>query len=110
MRKQKFTADQLRKSVRFTDPVMFEKEQFEHLREGTLAEPYLVQSQGDYLIFNGNHRVIVAINNGVTIYCNVIENDEDVVKENGGEIHLVENYGGFSTTKLSYTLSKKNMV
>lgn len=35
--------------------------------------------------------------------------EADVVKENGGEIHLVKNYGGLSTTKLLQKLSNKQM-
>lgn len=35
--------------------------------------------------------------------------EADVVKKNGGKIHLFKNYGGFSTTKLLQTLSCKHM-
>ena len=35
--------------------------------------------------------------------------EADVVKENGGKIHLVKNYGGFSTTKLLRALSDKHL-
>ncbi len=35
--------------------------------------------------------------------------ESDVIKENGGKIHLVKNYGGFSSTKLLRALSNKHL-
>ncbi len=45
-----------------------------------MKEPYLLKNKDEYLIFNGNHRILVSINYKLTIYCKVIENYEDILQ------------------------------
>ena len=73
---------ELRSFVKFTDPLMLSYEKLDailhHVNIGDLRAPYLIKHGETYFIFNGNHRVLVAINNELTIYCKIIENINDV--------------------------------
>ena len=72
----------LKRSVRFTDSFLHspEKEQeiLRYYESGNLRPPSLVKDGDVYLIFNGNHRVLVAIAHELTIDCIVLEDPEDV--------------------------------
>jgi len=76
------THEMLRKMVRFTDPFIHsmekEEEILSYFKRGDLRPPSLVEHGGRLLIFNGNHRVLVAINRELTIPCIVLENLADV--------------------------------
>ncbi|HEX3037257.1 MAG TPA: hypothetical protein VHT73_19405 [Thermodesulfobacteriota bacterium] len=82
MREIMFTSKQLKEVVKFTDPIMLiiqkEEEILECYNNGTLKPPFLVEDNSQFLIFNGNHRVLVAINNKLNIKCKIIETDEDI--------------------------------
>jgi len=79
-----FNPVELRGKVKFTDPFIhsMEKEDkiLEYYRQGKLRNPCLLKDKENYLIFNGNHRVLVAINNEISIRCNILENMEDISK------------------------------
>jgi hypothetical protein len=72
----------LRDLVKFTDPLIhsLEKEEdiLSYINVGELRPPSLVEHHGQYLVFNGNHRVLVAINRRLTITCRVLEDLDDV--------------------------------
>ena len=84
MRRQKFNHDQLSRLCKFTDPIIHfpEKEQeiLKYYEKGNLKEPYLLENKGEYLIYNGNHRILIAINHKLTIYCKVIESYDDILQ------------------------------
>jgi hypothetical protein len=50
----------------------------EYYKNGTLKPPFLIEDNGQFLIFNGNHRVLVAINNELELKCKIIETNEDI--------------------------------
>ncbi len=81
----------LKKLVRFTDPFIhsYEKEVeiLQHFRAGELRPPSLIEYNKKFLIFNGNHRVLVAINNKLTITCKLLENIDDVLQAQRDEHH-----------------------
>ncbi len=74
----------LRRYVRFTDPFLNSPEKEEDLlarfARGEMRPPSLVEDHGAYLIFNGNHRVLLAITRHLTIECTVLESVEDVLQ------------------------------
>jgi len=82
MKRIKLNHLELKDLARFTDPFIhsYEKE-IEILRyfeAGELRPPSLIEHDKQYLIFNGNHRVLVAINTKLTISCKILENLDDV--------------------------------
>ena len=83
---------ELRKLTRFTDPLMHslekEEEIMNYFNNGKLKPPSLVKDDKLYLIFNGNHRVLVAINNKLTICCRILENINDISKAQNDEGEL----------------------
>jgi len=74
---------ELKQVTKFTDPfihdVWKEEEILLHYKQGTLQKPLLIKNDNIYLIFNGNHRILVAINNKLTITCKILENLDDVL-------------------------------
>lgn len=89
MRKIQLDHERLRASVRFTDlfchTMEKEKEILEYYHAGDLRPPTLIEYGSEYLIFNGNHRVLVAINNQLTISCNVLEDLADILQAQADE-------------------------
>lgn len=83
MRTIEFSHKELRLLVRFTDPFLhsYEKEQeiLSYFHAGQLRPPSLVEHGGQYLIFNGNHRVLVVIAHKLTISCKILESLDDVL-------------------------------
>lgn len=81
---KKITLDhqELKHLVRFTDPFIHspekEEEIFRYFKAGELRPPSLIEHDEEYLVFNGNHRVLVAIAHELTICCIVLENLGDV--------------------------------
>ena len=79
----------LRRHVRFTDPLLHslekEEEILSYVSAGTLRPPSLVVDGVAYLIFNGNHRVLVAINRKLTIVCTLLEDVDDVLRSQADE-------------------------
>jgi hypothetical protein len=75
---------ELRHKVKFTDPLIHsmekEDEILKYYKQGYLRNPCLLKDRQNYLIFNGNHRVLVAITNELSIKCTVLENVEDILK------------------------------
>jgi hypothetical protein len=73
---------ELRELVRFTDPFIHSPEKEEEIlayfMAGTLRALSLVRCGQQFLIFNGNHRVLVAIAHRFTITCRVLEDLDDV--------------------------------
>ncbi|MFH1916380.1 MAG: hypothetical protein ABIJ21_03890 [Nanoarchaeota archaeon] len=73
---------ELEERVAFTDPITstieWEEQILGYFHKGKLKKPYVIQSGDKYLIFNGNHRVLVAINNQLDLKLRVIENDKDL--------------------------------
>ena len=85
MRRIKLSHEELRAQAKFTDPILnyspwSEQEVLDYYTKGEFHPPYLVPNDNCYLIFNGNHRVLVAINNKLTIECQVLENLADVMR------------------------------
>ena len=84
MRKITLTHKELRTQAKFTDPICkydlcFEQEILGYQARGDLHPPVLMPNGDCYLIFNGNHRVLAAINNKLTIECLVLEDINDVM-------------------------------
>lgn len=84
MRRIELNYKQLKDLVRFTDPFIhsYEKELeiLSYFKAGELQPPSLIEHEKQYLIFNGNHRVLVAISYELTIPCIIIENLDDVLQ------------------------------
>ena len=82
MKRIELNYKQLKDLARFTDPLIhsYEKEEeiLGYFKVGELRPPSLIENNKQYLIFNGNHRVLVAINNELTISCRILENLNDV--------------------------------
>lgn len=74
----------VRNRIKFTDPFMHtlekEEEILYYFASGKYRKPFVIECEDNYLIFNGNHRILVAINNDIEINCYVLENLEDVLK------------------------------
>lgn len=89
MKEVELNHQELRDLVKFTDPFMHtmekEEEILTYFEAGELRPPYLVEHENQYLVFNGNHRVLVAINNKLTISCQVLENLEDIMQAQDNE-------------------------
>ena len=83
MRTIELNHEELKALVRFTDPFLhsLEKEQeiLSYFHAGRLRPPSLVEHGGRFLIFNGNHRVLVAIGNELTIACKILESLDDIL-------------------------------
>ena len=73
---------ELNNLVRFTDPLIHSPEKEEEIllyfETGKLRPPSLIEHDKKYLVFNGNHRVLVAIAHKLAICCIVLENLDDV--------------------------------
>ena len=84
MREIKLDHHELRALVRFTDPFIHSPEKEEEIlsyhQAGQLRPPSLVEHDGHYLVFNGNHRVLVAINRALVITCRILEDLDDVLR------------------------------
>jgi hypothetical protein len=84
MKRIKLNYNQLKNLAKFTDPFIhsYEKEEeiLSYFRYGQYRPPSLIEHNQQYLIFNGNHRVMVAINYKLTILCNIIENIDDIIQ------------------------------
>ena len=82
MKEIKLDHHELKLLVRFTDPFIHspekEEEILRYFEAGELRRPSLIEHDKEYLVFNGNHRVLVAIAHKLTICCIVIENLDDV--------------------------------
>lgn len=80
---------ELKDLTKFTDPFIHsiekEEEILRYFRAGELRPPSLIEHDKQYLIFNGNHRVLVAINNKLTIFCEILENLDDVFQAQADE-------------------------
>jgi hypothetical protein len=89
MKKIELNHQALRDLVKFTDPFMHTMEKEEEIlgyfRAGELRPPFFIEHGEQYLVFNGNHRVLVAINNKLTIPCQILENLDDVIKAQSDE-------------------------
>jgi len=84
MKRIKLDHRELKDLVRFTDPFIHSAEKEEELlkyyRAGELRPPSLIEYDKEYLVFNGNHRVLVAIAYKLTLSCIVLENLDDVFR------------------------------
>jgi hypothetical protein len=84
-------SNELRRKVKFTDPFIHypqkEEEILKYYGQGLLRNPSVVKDGDKYLIFNGNHRILVAIAYELSITCTVLENMQDILKsqQNEGE-------------------------
>lgn len=75
---------ELRSLVRFTDPFIHSPEKEEdilrYFESGELRPPALIEHNGEYLVFNGNHRVLVACAHKLSIECILLENLDDILE------------------------------
>jgi len=90
MRTIELTHHQLNDLVWFTDPLIHSPEKEDEIcsrfEKGALSPPCLVEHDGHFLVFNGNHRVSVARSYQWTISCKILENIEDIVHAQSEEM------------------------
>ena len=74
---------ELREKVKFTDPFIHypqkEEEILNYHKEGLLRNPSLIKDGAEFLIFNGNHRILVAIAYELNITCTILEDLQDII-------------------------------
>jgi ParB-like chromosome segregation protein Spo0J len=90
MRTIELTHHQLNDFVWFTDPLIHSPEQEEQIcsrfERCELSPPCLVEHNGHFLVFNGNHRILVARNYQWKIPCTILETLDDIVLAQSTEI------------------------
>jgi hypothetical protein len=90
MRTIELTNHHLNDLVWFTDPLIHSPEKEEEIvsrfKNGELSPPCLIEHNGHFLVFNGNHRVLVARSYKWTITCRILENLEDIVHTQSEEM------------------------